>query len=59
MGRGEGSVMRNLKIYIVHLKYLLKMINFRSLRLAGHVARIEEDRRTFKILAGKPKERDH
>ena len=46
--------MRNLKMYIVHLIYLLKMINFRSLRLAGHVARMEEDRRAFKILASKP-----
>ena len=30
------------------------MINYRRLRWAGHVARIEEDRSVFKMLTGKP-----
>ena len=30
------------------------MIKSRRLRLAGHVARLEEDRSAFKILTGKP-----
>ena len=30
------------------------MINSRRLRLAGHVARMEEGRSSFKILTGKP-----
>ena len=30
------------------------MIKFRRLRWAGHVARMEEGRSTFKILTGKP-----
>ena len=30
------------------------MIKSRTLRWAGHVARMEEGRRTFKILTGKP-----
>ena len=30
------------------------MINFRRLRWAGHVARMEEGRSAFKILTGKP-----
>ena len=30
------------------------MITSRRLRRVGHIARIEEDRRSFKILTGKP-----
>ena len=37
---------------------IVRMIKSRRLRLAGHVARMEESRSIFKILTGKPKERD-
>ena len=47
MGSGEGSIMRNFIVRTVH-------INSRRLRWAGHVARKEEGRSTFKILTGKP-----
>ena len=42
MGSGEGS------------KIIVRVIKFRRLRWAGHVARMEEDRSAFKILTGKP-----
>ena len=35
---------------------IVREIKSRRLRCAGHVARMEEGRSTFKILAGKPRE---
>ena len=34
--------------------HIVKVIKSRRLRWAGHVARMEEGRRSFKILTGKP-----
>jgi hypothetical protein len=31
----------------------------RRMRWAGHVARMGEERNVYKVLVGKPKERDH
>ena len=45
IGSGEGSTMRNFIVFTV--------IKSRRLRWAGHVARIEEGRSTFKILISK------
>ena len=36
----------------------VRVTKSRRLRWAGHVVRIEEGRSAFKILKGKPKERD-
>ena len=33
---------------------IVRVIKSRRLRLAGHLARMEEDRSAFKILIGKP-----
>ena len=33
---------------------IVRVINSRRLRWAGHVAKMEEDRSVFKILTGKP-----
>ena len=33
---------------------IVRVIKYRRLRWAGHVARIEESRSSFKILTGKP-----
>ena len=33
---------------------MVRVIKFRRLRWAGHVARMEEGRNAFKILTGKP-----
>ena len=49
-GSGEGFTMRNFIIYT----YIVRVIKSRRLRWAGHVARMEEGRSTFKILTGKP-----
>jgi hypothetical protein len=35
------------------------MIKSRWMRWAGHVARTREKRNAYRILVGKPKERDH
>ena len=37
---------------------IVRVIKSRKLRWAGHVARMEEGRSAFKILTGKPSERD-
>ena len=42
---------RNLIVYIIHL------IKYQRLRLAGQVARMKEGRCAFKILTGKPTEK--
>ena len=51
MGSGKGSTMRNFIFCIIHL--IVRMINSRRLRRAGHVARMEEGRSAFKILTRK------
>ena len=56
---GEGSIMSNFIVCIIHLN-IVKVIKSRRMRWAGHVARMEEGRSAFKILAGKfLQERDH
>jgi hypothetical protein len=34
--------------------YIIRQIKSRRMRLAGHVARIGEERKVYKILVGKP-----
>jgi hypothetical protein len=53
MGSGEGFTMRNL-IVLYRSPNVVRMINSRRLRWAGHVARMEEGRSVFKILTGVP-----
>ena len=53
MGSGEVSTMKNFIICTVHLIYV-RVIKSRRLRLEGHVARMEDGRSAFIILAGKP-----
>jgi hypothetical protein len=38
---------------------IIRLVKSRRMRLAGHVARIGEERKVYKVLAGNPKERDH
>ena len=54
MGSGEGSTMRNVIVFTVHLTNIVRIIKSRRLRWTGHVARMEEGRSAFKILTGKP-----
>ena len=51
---GEGSIMKKLhSLYRSH--NIVRVIKFRGLRWAGHVAKMEEGRSAFRILT----ERDH
>ena len=52
MGSGEGSTMRNFIVYTFHIIPIVRVIQSRRLRWAGHVARMEEDSAGFKILTG-------
>ena len=52
MGTGEGFTMRNFIVCTVHLNIVVRVMKFRRLRFAGHVARMEEGMLAFKILAG-------
>jgi hypothetical protein len=38
---------------------IIRMIKSRSMRWAGHVARMGETRNAYRILVGKPEGRDH
>ena len=53
MGSGEGCTLRKSIVGTVHLVQC-QVIKSRRLRLAGHVARMEETRSAFKILRGTP-----
>ena len=52
MGIGEGSRMKNFSLY--RSPNIVRVIKFRRVRWAGHVARMEEGRSVFKTLTGKP-----
>ena len=54
MGRAESSTIRNFIVCTVHLRNIVRVIKYRRLRWAGHVARMEEGRSAFKMLTGKP-----
>ena len=52
---GEGRRLHNEELHSLYrLRNILRVINSRRLRWAGHVARMEEGRSAFKILTGKP-----
>ena len=42
-------------IFSAFMANIVQLIKSRRLRQAGHVARIEESRRAYKMLTGKPK----
>ena len=53
MESGKGSTMRNFHILYRSLN-VVRVIEFRRLKWASHVARMEQGRSAFKILTGKP-----
>jgi hypothetical protein len=54
---------RNLHNEELHNLYsspdIIREVKSRRMRWAGHVARTGEERKVYKVLVGKPKERDH
>ena len=55
MGMGEWGRLHNEELHNLHRSYhIVRMIMFRRLRWTDHVARLEDNRRAFKILTGKP-----
>ena len=56
MGNGVGPTMRNFIVCIVYLIQSGWMS--RRLRWAGHIVRMENYTSSYKILTGKPKQRD-
>ena len=56
---GEWRRLHNEKLHsLYHSPNVVRLIKSRRLRWAGHVARMEESRSAFKMLTGKPTERD-
>ena len=53
MVNGEGSTIRNFIVCTVHL--IVRVIESRRLRWAGHVARRKEGKSAFRIYTGKPR----
>ena len=53
MGNGEGFTIKELHS-LYHSPNVSRLIKTRRLRLAGHVARMEEGRSASKMLTGKP-----
>jgi hypothetical protein len=45
---------RNDELYIVYSSPTIRHIKLRRMRWAGHVARMGEDRKSYKALVGKP-----
>ena len=52
MGSGESSTMRN--FCLNRSPNIVRVIKSRRLRWARHVSKMEEGRRNFKMLTGKP-----
>ena len=61
--RDENGEWRRLHNEELHILYrspnIVRVINSRRLRWAGHVVRMEEGRSAFKILTGKPTGKRH
>ena len=56
---GEWRRLHNEELHSLYRSpNIVRVIKSRRLRWAGHVARVEEGRSTFKVLTGKPTERD-
>jgi hypothetical protein len=51
-GSGENYIIRNLMIDLCSLTYIVRVINWRIMRLLVHVARMEERRGVYRVLGG-------
>jgi hypothetical protein len=58
--RGRWGKLHNEELRDVHsLPGIIRIIKSRKMRWAGHVARMGEKRNVYRLLVGKPRERDH
>jgi hypothetical protein len=55
---GEWRKLHNEELHILYSSTDIRQIKSRRMRWAGHVARMREERKLYKVLVGKP-ERDH
>jgi hypothetical protein len=46
-------------IFCTHPQILIRQIQSRRMRWAGHVTRTGEERNVYRVLVGNPKKRDH
>jgi hypothetical protein len=52
---GEWKKLHNEELHILYsFPNIIRQIKSRRMRWAGHVARIEEERKVYKVLVGKP-----
>jgi hypothetical protein len=57
---GEWTELRNEELHNLYSSpNMIRQIKSRTERWAGHVARMGEERKVYRVLVGKPKERDH
>jgi hypothetical protein len=57
---GEWRKLHNEGLYDLYsLPSIIRIIKSRRMRWAGHVARMGEKRNAYRLLVGKPEERDH
>jgi hypothetical protein len=57
---GEWRKLHNEELHSLYSSpNIIRQIKLRQMRWAGHVARVGKDRKVYKVLVVKPKERDH
>ena len=56
---GEGRKLHNAELHALYSSpNIIRNLNSRGLRLAGHVARMEQSRNAYRVLVGKPEGED-
>jgi hypothetical protein len=57
---GEWSKLHNEELHIFYsYPNIIRQIKSRRMRWAGHVARMGEERKVYKVLVGKPERKTH